>query len=48
MISRQQKMTFKEIKDGEMEERDILLTGFYNVRLNSVQEARLTYNLPNY
>lgn len=47
MISRQQKMTFKEIKDGEMEERDILLTGFYNVRLNSVQEARLTYNLPN-
>ncbi|BAQ24376.1 GBS Bsp-like repeat protein [Streptococcus troglodytae] len=30
-----------------MEEKDIILTGFYNVKLNSAQEARLTYNLPN-
>lgn len=35
MISRQQKMTFKEIKDGEMEERDILLTGQLGKEISS-------------
>ncbi|MGT2751386.1 CHAP domain-containing protein [Streptococcus orisasini] len=33
--------------DEKVEEKDIVLTGFYNARLNSRQELQLNHNLPS-
>ncbi|MGT2947946.1 CHAP domain-containing protein [Streptococcus devriesei] len=33
--------------DEKVDKKDIVLTGFYNARLNSQQEAQLIYNLPS-